>query len=154
MTTITFSHDLWFENVELRPHPWPGLAWITAMLTVPDVSKAQKFYADLFGLVCIFTNIDTDGTTIFARLRYRGYNLLLTQEGRFNLKTKAPVTTQSMTPFVIYLYVDDVETAYTKAIQAGCKCVTEPQIEPWGDRIARIEDPFGYIWELAMRISE
>jgi PhnB protein len=152
MITVNFEHDFWFENIEARPHPWPGLAWITAMLAVPDVTVAQKLYSKLFGLATIFESKEEDGTTVFARLRYRGCNITLNREGRFNLPTQAPVTTGTMPPFVLYLYVDDVNATYEKALSEGCVSITEPRTEPWGDLIARVQDPLGYLWELAMRI--
>ncbi|WP_019218193.1 VOC family protein [Legionella tunisiensis] len=62
----------WFDNVEQRPHPWPGLNWLTAMLVVPDVKKALAFYEELFGFVPIFELPDDQGELVFARLRYRG----------------------------------------------------------------------------------
>ena len=48
------SNRDWFDNVEFRAHPWPGLMWLTAELAVPDVTKAKNFYRAAFGMVPIF----------------------------------------------------------------------------------------------------
>ncbi|MCE0722489.1 MULTISPECIES: VOC family protein [Legionella] len=154
MTTISFSQLNWFDNVNDRPHPWPGLNWLTAMLVVADVKKAMNFYAEVFGIVPIFELPDEAGQVVFARMRYRGTNFTLNQEGAFNFDGKSPVETNTTPPFIFYIYVDDVEKIYTKALQKGCKSMEEPHIEFWGDKKARLRDPFGYIWDIAFKVGE
>ncbi|RDI40056.1 VOC family protein [Aquicella lusitana] len=153
MTTISFSRLNWFDNVDERPHPWPGLNWLTAMLVVVDVKQAMNFYEEVFGIVPIFELPDETGRILFARMRYRGANFTLNQEGAFNFDGKAPITTSTIPPFIIYLYVDDVDKIYTEALLKGCKSLEEPHVEPWGDKKARLTDPFGYVWDIALKVN-
>ncbi|KTD18712.1 Glyoxalase-like domain [Legionella lansingensis] len=152
MTTVSFSRLDWFDNVEERPHPWPGLNWLTAMLVVSDVKKAVNFYEEVFSIVPIFELPDENGRILFARMRYRGCNFTLTQEGAFNFDGKAPDATNTVPPFVFYIYVDDVDSVYSQALEKDCKSVEEPHSEFWGDKKARVIDPFGYIWDIACRM--
>lgn len=154
MTTISFSRLNWFDNVNERPHPWPGLNWLTAMLVVTDVKQAMNFYEKIFGIVPIFELPDDSGQIVFARMRYRGVNFTLNLEGAFNFYGKSPRTTNTTPPFILYLYVDNIEETYSLALQHGCKSKEEPHMEFWGDKKARLEDPFGYIWDIALKIED
>lgn len=48
------------------------------------------------------------GNFIMTRLRYRGANFVLNKEG-FDYEGKAPATGNAASPFVFYVYVDDVD---------------------------------------------
>ena len=143
----------WFDNIEDRPHSWPGVMWLTTMIAVPDVAQAITLYTETFGLVSIFELPGEDTTIILGRLRYRGCNIALYLEGTEYLPSQSPVTSGAPAPSLFYLYVDNVDEAFKKAISAGCEEITSPNLAFWGDRIARIKDPFGYIWELATRVA-
>jgi PhnB protein len=52
----------------------------------------------------------------------------------------------------LYLYVPDADSAYRRAIAAGATSLEEPQLVPYGDRRAMVQDPFGNIWQIATRI--
>ncbi len=53
------------------------------------------------------------------------------------------------TAYFFYLYVDDVEAAYARALEAGASSVEEPCDTPYGHRRAMIKDPCGNDWQLA-----
>ena len=56
-------------------------------------------------------------------------------------------------PVSFYVYVDNCDAAYKKAVDAGGKSEREPTDMPYGDRVAGIVDPFGYRWYLAHHIA-
>jgi len=143
----------WFQNVEHRTHPHPGLNWLTTTISVPDVSKAINFYTDVMQMVNISELEDEKtGASLFARIRYRGNNFVLNQED-WDFKAIAPMTSGQVPPFVFYLYVDVVKMLVEEIRKAPeTKIITEPEMQFWGDLKARIQDPFGYIWDLAQKI--
>jgi uncharacterized glyoxalase superfamily protein PhnB len=53
----------------------------------------------------------------------------------------------------LYLYVDDADATYERAIKAGAKSVEKPADMPYGDRRAMVRDPGGNLWQIARRIS-
>jgi PhnB protein len=57
------------------------------------------------------------------------------------------------TPVFLRLYVDDCEATYRLALISGAKGVTEPTLLMFGDRVARIRDPFGNIWWIHSRVE-
>jgi uncharacterized glyoxalase superfamily protein PhnB len=52
-------------------------------------------------------------------------------------------------PAFLYLYVDDVDAAYRRALAAGAVALEEPADMPYGDRRAMVEDPCGNHWQIA-----
>jgi uncharacterized glyoxalase superfamily protein PhnB len=50
-----------------------------------------------------------------------------------------------------FLFVDDVDAAYTRAVAAGASTVRPPDDTPYGMRSAIVKDPAGYFWWTARR---
>jgi len=56
-------------------------------------------------------------------------------------------------PAALWLYIDEVDKAWKRAVDAGAK-VTMPLSDMfWGDRTGTVVDPFGNRWSLAQRIK-
>jgi PhnB protein len=53
-----------------------------------------------------------------------------------------------------YLYVEDVDAVYRRAIEAGATSVREPANQFYGDRSAGVIDPVGNHWGIATRVEE
>jgi PhnB protein len=53
-----------------------------------------------------------------------------------------------------YLYLDEVDVVYKRALAAGATSVVEPADQFWGDRTCTVRDRFGNIWHLATRVEE
>jgi PhnB protein len=53
------------------------------------------------------------------------------------------------TPASIYVYIDDVDAAYQRALAAGATSVAAPENEPYQERAAGIKDSFGNTWWIA-----
>ncbi len=54
-------------------------------------------------------------------------------------------------PAMLYMYVNDVDAVYKRAIQAGGKSVLEPIDQFYGDRSGAVTDPAGNQWWIATR---
>jgi len=52
-------------------------------------------------------------------------------------------------PADIHLYVEDCDTTYKRALQAGATSISEPADQPWGDRWSEVKDTFGNHWYIA-----
>jgi len=52
-------------------------------------------------------------------------------------------------PAFLYLYVEDADSTYRRALEAGATSREEPQDTPYGDRRAMITDPCGNDWQIA-----
>jgi len=67
-----------------------------------------------------------------------------------HLASRAPIGDGSSS-VVIYLYLDDVDGAVERAVAAGARILTPLEDQFWGDRMARIVDPQGHVWNVASR---
>src|SRR2546423_10639700 len=54
----------------------------------------------------------------------------------------------AMTAF-LYLYVDDIDKTYQRALEAGAVSLEVPSDLPYGDRRGMVKDPCGNIWQIA-----
>ncbi len=53
------------------------------------------------------------------------------------------------TPVGLYLYVEDADHAFSRAISAGATVLMPVADMFWGDRCGQFTDPFGHKWSLA-----
>jgi uncharacterized glyoxalase superfamily protein PhnB len=52
-------------------------------------------------------------------------------------------------PAFLYVYVDDADEAYWRAIAAGAESIETPADVPYGDRRAMVRDSWANIWQIA-----
>ncbi len=60
----------------------------------------------------------------------------------------------SKMPAAIYLYVNDVDAVYRRAIQSDATSMQKPKDQPYGDRNVHAKDPFGNVWYIATHIRD
>jgi PhnB protein len=53
----------------------------------------------------------------------------------------------------IYVYVDDVDATFERAIAAGASSLAKPAQRPFQERTAAVQDAFGNIWYLATYVG-
>ena len=56
-------------------------------------------------------------------------------------------------PTMFYLYVEDCDALYKRALSAGATSISEPRDQPYGDRSGGVIDPFGNKWYIATHIK-
>lgn len=49
----------------------------------------------------------------------------------------------------LYVYVDDTDLVYRRAVEAGASTLEEPVETPYGDRRCMVEDEWGNTWQIA-----
>ena len=57
-------------------------------------------------------------------------------------------------PSQLYVYVDNVDDAYRRAMKAGGTSEQEPTTQFYGDRTAAVKDPTGNIWWIATHVED
>jgi PhnB protein len=55
-------------------------------------------------------------------------------------------------PAFLYVYVENADETYRRAIQAGAVSLEEPAQTPYGDRRAMVEDAWGNTWQIATHV--
>ena len=54
----------------------------------------------------------------------------------------------------MYVYVEDVDATFEKAVYAGAKVLDKVMDQFWVDRHGRLEDPFGHHWNIATHVKD
>jgi len=55
---------------------------------------------------------------------------------------------------MLFLYVDDVDSVYQKAIDSNAKSIREPKDEFYGDRASAVKDEWNNTWWIATHIED
>lgn len=58
------------------------------------------------------------------------------------------------TPVSLYVYVDDVDSVFDRAVQAGANPLQPVEDKFYGDRSGQFEDPFGHRWGVATHVED
>jgi lactoylglutathione lyase len=107
------------------------------MLSATDLEASLRFYRDLLGGVEAYRFPEDDPA--FVTLQYGDSELGIGVMGGAPLHGR-PQRPASGHRIELCLYVDDVDATAAAAQDA---VVLEPVDQPWGERIAYIEDPDG-----------
>ena len=60
----------------------------------------------------------------------------------------------NVSPCMLYLYVEDVDSVYKKALNAKGTSIREPLTEFYGDRSAGVKDAWGNQWWIATHVED
>jgi PhnB protein len=121
---------------------------ITPHLTVRDVGAAMGFYEQAFGFKRKFMLPRPDGKVMHAEVVHDNCTVMLGPES-LQRGMRAPVTSGGASPVSLFVYVDDVDALYQRAVAAGAKTLLEPNDQFFGDRTCLLLDPDGHQWMFA-----
>ncbi|WP_458315410.1 VOC family protein [Mycolicibacterium brisbanense] len=114
--------------------PPAGYHTVTPRMVVADVVAAVEFLRTVFGAT---GEVYPDRP---AEMRI-GDSLVMI----------SPAGERELFPAFLYIYVDDADRAYHRAIAAGATSVEAPLDTPYGDRRAMVADPHGNVFQIAHR---
>jgi uncharacterized glyoxalase superfamily protein PhnB len=109
-----------------------GFHTITPRIVVEDVSGLVDFIKRAFDATGEISN----GAP--TQLRMGDSVLLISDAGM-----------RQTFPAFLYVYVDDVQQTYRRAIEAGAVSMEGVWDTPYGDRRGMIKDPWGNLWQIA-----
>lgn len=115
---------------------------ITPYLVVPGVARLLDFLKRAFDATETKSPMTrADGSVMHAEVRIGDCRVMMGE----------PMGDFTPMPAMLYLYVEDVDAAYRRALDAGAKAVMEPADQFYGDRNGGVQDPSGNLWWLAAR---
>jgi PhnB protein len=124
-------------------NPMIDKAKLSAMLSVREGAKAIEFYRAAFGAELLFSI--TEGSVI-AQMAIGGAEFWLADESPEH-ENFSPESLSGSTVRMI-LVVDDPDSLFDRAVDAGAKVVWPVADQPYRWRIGRVADPFGHHWEI------
>jgi PhnB protein len=124
-------------------HFLPEMGSVTPYLNPRGTGKLIDFLKEAFGAEEVARHEEPKGTVVHAKVRI-GDSILEMGEAHGGYQPM---------PAMFYLYVSNTDATYERAIKAGAKSLSAPADQPYGDRNAAVEDPFGNQWYIATRIK-
>ena len=133
-------------SANVKPIP-TGYHSVTAYLIVNDGNRAMEFYKQAFGAQEINRMPGPGGKIGHAEFRI-GDSMIMLSDEMPGGSGQSPHSLGGST-VSIFLYLDDVDAVFKRAVEAGAKADMIPQDMFWGDRFGKLTDPFGHLWALA-----
>jgi PhnB protein len=133
-----------------KPIP-DGYNSVTPYLVVDDAKRALEFYRDAFGAEEKF-RLPMGDRIGHAEIKIGDSFVMLADE--FPEMGHLGPTARGGPTSSIVLYVEDVDSAFRKALDAGATEQRPVQNQFWGDRMGTLTDPFGHQWSLATHVED
>ena len=128
---------------------------VTPHLVVDNAAAAIAFYVTAFGAAELGRLDGPGGKIVHAALQINGSMVMLNDD--FPEMTDGKSTTPTAlggSPVTIHLTVTDVDTWFSRAVDAGATVVAPLEEQFWGDRYGVLSDPFGHQWSLGQPVRE
>jgi PhnB protein len=129
-----------------------GYHSVTPSLVVADGAKTIEFYKQAFGAQEIFRFPAPDGSIMHAVVQI-GDSMIMLGDEMEGPGGQSPRTIGG-TPVSLFIYLDNVDAAWKRAVDAGAKTVMPLADQFWGDRAGCVEDPSGHHWWLAQHTRD
>jgi PhnB protein len=131
---------------KVKPIP-EGHHSLTPAIVVNDAARALDFYHRAFDAAELGRFATPDGKIAHAEIKIGDSRLMLSDEFSFGF-CRSPESLGGTTT-TLWVYTEDVDSMFSRAVQAGATVKMPLKDEFWGDRVGHLADPFGHIWVLA-----
>ncbi len=122
-----------YSGMPTGPPP-AGFHSVTPRMVVSDVREAVEFLRAVFGAAGE-VRLDRPAEV------HIGDSLVMV----------TPVGERGAFPAFLYVYVDDADRSFRRALARGAVSLEDPVDTPYGDRRATVRDPFGNVFRIAHR---
>ncbi len=116
---------------------------VTPYLVVPHADAELRFLREAFGGADVECQRNEDGTIMHAEIRI-GDSLVMLGEAGGQWGPR---------PAALYLWIEDVDATYAKALAAGATSESAPEDKPYGHRTAGVIDANGVTWWIGAPIK-
>jgi len=117
---------------KFKPDGWPT---VTPRIVTRDVAGLVEFLKAVFDA----RGKERDGAPAEMQI---GDSIVMVSDGGGQREAM---------PAFLYVYVDDVDRTYRRAVAAGATSLEAPADMPYGDRRAMVRDAWGNLWQVATR---
>ncbi|HMJ70167.1 MAG TPA: VOC family protein [Cyclobacteriaceae bacterium] len=121
-----------------------GFQTVTPYLIIPGADRLIEFIKNAFGGEVTFMNRDEENQISHATVKV-GNSTIMISDSMNEMKPETGM---------LFLYVDDVDATYNKAIQAKAQSIQEPKDEFYGDRVSAVKDEWDNKWWIATHVED
>ncbi|QOZ34477.1 glyoxalase/bleomycin resistance/extradiol dioxygenase family protein [Bradyrhizobium sp. CCBAU 53421] len=115
---------------QFKPAGWPS---VIPRIVTRDLAGLAGFLKDVFGA----EGDVRSGAPTEMRI---GDSIILISDGG---------GVRGAMPAFLYVYVEDADETYRRAIAAGAESIEAPADTPYGDRRATVRDSWANVWQIA-----
>ncbi len=133
--------------------PTPSLCEFVPYLSINDAEKAVAFYSQVFDVAPHLLLNMPDGRVMHCEFRVGEARFFLSEELPEHGGTPSPQKLGATT-VAIHLYVEDCDAMVEKMTAGGSEVLMAPVDMFWGERFARVRDPFGHEWGITTQLRE
>ena len=121
-------------------------------LRVRNATAAIDFYKTAFGASEEFRLVEPSGRIGHAELKFGSITVMVSDEyPEYGIQGPEAF---GGTGSSVHLHVEDVDAMTERAVAAGAKLIMEPKDQFYGERSAKVLDPFGHEWLLGSHIED
>lgn len=129
--------NIWYlATVKGESFHWPGIPQVQPFFHVNGAAAFLDFLANAFGGVIEGKHERPDGKVAHGMVRL----------GTSVIEASDAVGPYQPLPSMLYMYVEDCDALFQRALNAGATVLNPVADQPYGDRNGAVTDPFGNIW--------
>ncbi len=136
---------------QVKPIP-DGYRTVTPYLCIDGAEAAIAFYGEVFGATERMRMPAPEGKIGHAELQLGDSVIMLSDE--FPEMGVTSPKNLGGSPVTMSVYVEDVDTVFDRAVEAGAKALRPVEDQFYGDRSGQFEDPFGHRWSVATHVED
>lgn len=130
----------------VKPIP-EGYRTLTPYLVCRSAGDAIEFYKQAFGAQEYLRMPGPAGKITHAELKI-GDSMVFLCDAFGETGSASPEAPGSRV-ISLFLYVEDVDSTFSRAVGAGARIEMPVEDMFWGDRYGKLTDPFGHQWSIA-----
>ena len=121
-----------------------GYGTVTPYLVAKDADRLIDFLINVFDASVRYQSKDNDGKTTHSEVQI-GNSIVMMGRARRD---------EEINHTMLYVYTEDTDKLYKKALDYGAKSLLEPVDQFYGDRNAGVIDTEGNSWWIATHIED
>jgi uncharacterized glyoxalase superfamily protein PhnB len=121
-----------------------GLHTVTPYLVVENAAELMEFMKNAFDGKVTFVS-KRDPKKIMHATVSIGTSTIMVADAMEGMEPQTGM---------LYLYLEDVDNVFRKAIAAKATSIREPKTEFFGDRAGAVKDKWGNVWWLATHVED
>jgi PhnB protein len=130
----------------VKPIP-EGYHSVTPYLIIEGAGEAIEFYQKAFGAKELFRFPTPDGKIGHAEIKI-GDSPIMLADAYPAMGYNSPKSLGG-SPVSLMIYVENVDTVFNQAVQAGATVKEALTDKFYGDRTGSLIDPFGHVWHVS-----
>lgn len=124
-----------------------GMHTVTPSLVMDGAADAIAFYKKAFGAEEMSRAMDPSGKKVW-------HGDIKIGDSRVFVNDSAPEMGAPAQPSRLFLYTENVDALFDRAVKAGATVKMPLADMFWGDRMGQVQDKWGNLWSLAQHIKD